>query len=413
MTQQKKFKHLAMTQTHPNWTIATARKQRLYRQKGEIRTPFERDYTRILHCSAYHRLKHKTQVFFSPQNDHISTRVEHVGYVESIASTICTELGLNPELARAIAIGHDLGHAPFGHEGEKILQDLQIEEGLIADKNGYWHERNSLHFVDHLEILEGPDQKKHNLCLTYAVRDGIIAHCGEVTERYLRPRQEAVDPDTFKLPNQFAPFTWEGCVVKIADNISYLGRDIQDALNLGLLDEAKRGELTAILSDYNHLHSAHLHINNTTLIHTLVMDLCYNATPNTGLAFSEQGFQLLERIQRYNIDNIYTHQKLDAYKRYGNLVIREVYHALCRILEVTDSFAVGVDDTAHPPKLAKNFYHWLCQYWDGPRAEALSEVQPVYRIKDNPNAFKYAAIDYISGMTDSHIEKVYQEIIRL
>jgi dGTPase len=413
MTKLKKFKHVAMGEDHPHWPTAIARQQDLYRQKGEIRTPFERDYTRILHCSAYHRLKHKTQVFFSPQNDHISTRIEHVGYVESISSTICTELGLNTELVRAIAIGHDLGHAPFGHEGEKILQDLQIEEGLIADKSGYWHERNSLHFVDHLEILEGPDRKKRNLCLTYAVRDGIISHCGEVTERCLYPRAEAISLDAFKVPNQFAPFTWEGCVVKIADNISYLGRDIEDALTLGLLDEGQRKELTAILSDYNKPHSDNFHINNTTLIHTLVMDLCEHASPEEGLAFSKQGFQLMERVQHYNIDNIYEHEKLDAYKRYGNLVIREVYHALCRILEESNQFAFGVSPKAYPPKLAQRFYTWLRQYWDGQRDDALSEVRPVYHLKDCPTAGKRAVIDYISGMTDSHIEKVYQEVIRL
>ena len=93
----------------------------LYHKKEDVRSDFERDYTRILHSLAYRRLKHKTQVFFNVKNDHICTRMEHVQHVESVSCTIANALGLNCELTRAIAIGHDLGHAPFGHEGEKIL----------------------------------------------------------------------------------------------------------------------------------------------------------------------------------------------------------------------------------------------------------------------------------------------------
>ena len=109
---------------HPNWQQAIQRQHQLYSRNNDIRTEFERDYTRVLHCEAFRRLKHKTQVFFAPRNDHICTRIEHVMHVASIASTICRALDLNSDLAWAIGLGHDLGHTPFGHLGERILSSL-------------------------------------------------------------------------------------------------------------------------------------------------------------------------------------------------------------------------------------------------------------------------------------------------
>ena len=110
-----KFKGYAANADNPNWTQLIKRQTELYSRPDDIRSPFARDYTRILHSMAYRRLKHKTQVFFNINNDHICTRMEHVSHVESISSTIATSLGLNAELTKAISIGHDLGHAPFGN----------------------------------------------------------------------------------------------------------------------------------------------------------------------------------------------------------------------------------------------------------------------------------------------------------
>lgn len=110
------FESVAANFRHPNWEFMIARKSPLYARNNDIRSEFERDFTRILHSNAYRRLKHKTQVFFSPQNDHICTRIEHVNHVESVSYTIANYLGLNTELTRAIAVAHDLGHSPFGHQ---------------------------------------------------------------------------------------------------------------------------------------------------------------------------------------------------------------------------------------------------------------------------------------------------------
>ena len=115
------FTKEGMFSENPKWETAIERENPIYSRTADVRSPFGRDYTRIIHSMAYRRLKHKTQVFFSPKSDHICTRIEHVGHVESVSYTIGSYLGLNTELTRAIAMGHDLGHAPFGHSGEGIL----------------------------------------------------------------------------------------------------------------------------------------------------------------------------------------------------------------------------------------------------------------------------------------------------
>ncbi|MEI6609076.1 MAG: HD domain-containing protein, partial [Deltaproteobacteria bacterium] len=225
------FSKQAMTGLHPNFETAINRLSALYSRQDDIRSPFARDYNRILHSTAYRRLKHKTQVFFATTNDHICTRIEHVNHVTAVSNTIATYLDLNTELTNAISLGHDLGHAPFGHAGETILKEIVKKE----TGDYFWHEKNSLRFVDDCETLEDPEGNHRNLNLTYAVRDGIISHCGEVDENGLLPRSEAVPLQIIQQPNQYRPYTWEGCVVKISDKIAYLGRDIEDALALKIL----------------------------------------------------------------------------------------------------------------------------------------------------------------------------------
>jgi len=200
---KEKFKSVAATPKNNNWNKLIERSAHLYSRKDEVRSPFARDYTRILHSLAYRRLKHKTQVFFNIDNDHICTRMEHVAHVESVSHTIAKNLGLNDELTRAIAIGHDLGHAPFGHQGETVISKLS--EKYLNEK--FWHEKNGLRFVEEIELLEDNYKKSRNLDLTYAVRDGIISHCGEVDENGLVPRGELIDLTDFEKAGQYQPAT--------------------------------------------------------------------------------------------------------------------------------------------------------------------------------------------------------------
>ena len=186
----------AMYENHPQYQQAISRNEALYQRKNDLRSPFSRDYNRIIFSLAYRRLKHKTQVFFAVEDDHVCTRSEHVNLVDSVSYTIAHYLGLNTELTRAIAVGHDLGHAPFGHEGERVLS--KISQRDLEEK--FWHEKNGLDFVDKIELLEDNLKNEQNLNLTYGVRDGIISHCGEIDENALFPREECIDLKEYKYP---------------------------------------------------------------------------------------------------------------------------------------------------------------------------------------------------------------------
>lgn len=410
------FSTVATLPGSPKYAQATRREDKLYEKAGDIRTPFGRDFTRILHSSAYRRLKHKTQVFFSPGNDHISTRIEHVNYVDSIASTICKFLGLNDELARAIAIGHDLGHPPFGHHGEKVLNDIVKRDNILGGQ-AYWHEKNGLYFVDNIELLEGPDRRKHNLDLTYAVRDGIIAHCGEIHDRSLHPREEVIDLAVdFDKANAYSPFTWEGCVVKVADKISYLGRDIEDALSLEILDQEQLTELDDILASYYTGRGAAIGgANNTTVIHLLILDLGENSNLAHGIRFSDAGFQVLKRIQAFNYEHIYRNKRLDGYKDYSSLIIHRVYNALVELWNKGEMNETLPYFRKQFPTLTSSFLEWIGDYWDRTDRTAPGvnlDNKIMYHLAENPGDYNRAVIDYISGMTDQFIEKLYQELIR-
>ena len=157
------FKEQSANSENPKWNKMIERQKELYSRENDLRTNFERDYTRVIHSNAYRRLKHKTQVFFSPESDHICTRIEHVTHVESISYTIAKNLGLNTELTRAIATAHDIGHSPFGHQGEKILSE--ISKKYIG--KSFWHEKNGLDFVDKIELIARSftsEDVDHSLC---------------------------------------------------------------------------------------------------------------------------------------------------------------------------------------------------------------------------------------------------------
>jgi dGTPase len=299
------FSKVSVSPRRPKWENCVQRFEKLYHRGDDIRSPFARDFNRILHCTAYRRLKHKTQVFFAPRNDHICTRMEHVNHVIAVSYTIAKYLGLNTELTNAIAIGHDLGHAPFGHAGETFLKTI-VQKEL---KETFWHEKNSLWFVDKIETLEDPNGYHRNLNLTYAVRDGIICHCGDVDEGQLIPRDDFVDLYDMAEPNQYSPFTWEGCVVKIADKIAYLGRDIEDARTLKILSVSEAKELVKTVRPYTKRRMREL--NNTILMHDFVIDVCMNSSPEGGIRLSKRALELMNAVRGFSYDKIYYHKRLN------------------------------------------------------------------------------------------------------
>ena len=386
---ESKFKEYSATHNNPNWEKIIKREKEIYKRENDMRSEFERDYTRILHCNAYRRLKHKTQVFFSPENDHVCTRIEHVMHVESVSYTIAKYFGLNTELTKAIATGHDIGHSPFGHAGERILSEISQKE--IGEN--FWHERNGMEYVDKIELLQDMNQNWQNLNLTYAVRDGIISHCGEIDENSLKPREEYINLYDYEYPNQYAPYTWEGCVVKIADKISYLGRDIEDAITLGILDE-KLEELYKILKQKEV-------INNTVIINHLIGDLCENSSPEKGLCFSEGTFKMLKEIKEFNYKYIYKAERLKPSARYFNIIINEIYST------IKNNY--GKKDKSVNPEVIESFEKWLSNYWNLKRNDK-NKNDVIFDMK-NERDFCKAIIYYISGMTDNFAIETYNKIV--
>lgn len=399
---QNSFKNLAATPNNPKWNNIISRQTPLYSRNMDTRNDFERDYTRIIHSNSYRRLKHKTQVFFSPENDHICTRIEHVTHVDSISYTIANYLGLNTELTKAIAVSHDLGHSPFGHSGEKILSTLSKKDL----GHSFWHEKNGLNFVDDIELLEDNERYRQNLNLTYAVRDGIVSHCGEIDENGLKPRDEFIDLNIYSSPNQFAPYTWEACVVKVSDKISYIGRDIEDAITLGILDN-HLSELSNLIVD----NTGFSNLNNTNIINYLVTDLCQNSSPEKGICFSDIAFNLMNKIKAFNYEKIYMCDKLQASNRYFELVITEIYNTLVSCYDGKSFLSSAKNLEKYYPNLSSNFYEFLQLYCKDVNRDELKLRNKILFEDETFNNFCQMILYYISGMTDHFAINIYQEII--
>lgn len=398
----KKFEEVAMDENNPKWKSSIRRETVLYNPvfgQGDMRSEFDRDYTRTINCNAYRRLRHKTQVFFAPKNDHICTRIEHVNLVESISHTLSSYLGLNTDLTKAIAVSHDIGHSPFGHQGEKILSTISEREY----KEKFWHAKNGLHFIDDLELLKDYNGIKRNLDLTYAVRDGIISHSGEPDINGLKPRDEDFDLKKFQKSGQFNPYTWEGCIVKLADNISYLGRDIEDAIQMNLLTEKDIKKFNKMIEN--------IKITNTNIINYLVSDLCENSSIEEGLKFSAEAQETIYRIRSFNSQKIYKHDKIKPTIRYFTVLINELFYILRNEYDGKNTIKNLHKMERYYPVLASEFAGWLSNY-------ALTEdrVSEEYnnRIIYDLNSlddYNRAIVAYISGMTDIYIVQIYNELI--
>lgn len=398
----KEFENVATVEGSAKWKNAIHRNEKMYLPTygdNTMRTDFDRDYTRVINTRAYRRLKNKTQVFFAPKNDHICTRMEHVMLVESISHTISNYLGLNNELTKAIAIAHDIGHSPFGHQGEYAISEITQRE--FGEK--FWHEKNGVHLVDNLELLPDYAGKLRNLNLTYAVRDGIISHCGEVTDKGLLPREEAIDLSEYKTVNQFNPYTWEGCVVKMSDTIAYIGRDIEDAEKMNLLSEKEIEKFNKIIEDVK--------LQNSNIINYFVVDLCNNSNIKEGLRFSDKAFETLKSIKEFNYKQIYKNAKISPSIRYFRLVINEIFYTLKNEFAGKNTIKNLKKMKRYYPNLSSEFIEWLSRY-----SNIEERDTNIYRNKllydlSNLEDYERAIINYISGMTDQYIINVYNEIV--
>jgi len=350
--------------------------ERKFSRKSDIRGAFYRDTTAIIHSSPFRRLKHKTQVFFAPSNDHICTRMEHVLHVASIATAVCRGLHLDTELAWAIGIGHDLGHTPFGHVGEEILSSMMKEQGF----SGFEHELNSLRVIDFLT------EHGKGLNLTYAVRDGIACHNGERFEQRLMPSGVKKDLAALKSRKEAVPATWEAAVVRFSDQAAYLGRDYEDACRLAIIDPASIPKIVV----------ERLGDTNARIINTLVNDLIDSSSPEIGISFSEPIFEAVLAMKEFNYRSIYLSPLLQGYGNYFSRLLHLIVDYLQGLL---DSY--GLEEQPYLEEknmLAAGFYMYV------------KEMHAPYLDHDfNLNRLVF---DYVAGMSDNFCLDCANEILK-
>lgn len=265
--------------------------------KCNVRTEFQRDRDRIIHSKSFRRLKHKTQVFLTPKDDHYQTRLTHTLQVSQIARTISRALNLNEDLTEAIALGHDLGHTPFGHAGENALNKIS--------PRGFRHNENSLRVVD---VLEGGC----GLNLTYEVRDGILNHNGN---------------------NQ--PSTLEGVVIKFADKIAYINHDIDDAKRGGILTEDDiPKEFTNILGN-----------THSKRIDTMILGILSRSFGKDKVEMESEIFEAMMKLREFMFKNVYETRELKSEEEKVHYTINNLYNRLLNDIELIPENSRKISDT--------------------------------------------------------------------
>ncbi|MFA4987545.1 MAG: HD domain-containing protein [Candidatus Brocadiia bacterium] len=343
-----------------------------------MRGEFFRDYTRILHSRAFRRLRNKTQVFVMPYNDHICTRIEHTLLVCSVAKTICDNLGLNTDLATAIALGHDIGHAPFGHFGEECLKKVLP---------GFSHEKHSLLLADRLNSEKSYEHPGLNL--TFAVRDGIACHYGEGSEQSMQPDRKKTFKDLDIWANledkgRPMPVTLEGCVVRMADRIAYIGRDLEDYLQLPDAEQSVPEEAKALGQ------------SNREILGNLVADVI-ETSRNHGdsIGMSDGNFAKLKSLYRFSNDRIYRHPYV---RKYFDRIDRAIPRLVEYIRVIIEDWQKKGVCEAHPK----------ADLWDHRKVLADFLTDDV-REWQQGKPLKLA-IWFVAGMTDTYFVRTFNEV---
>ncbi|UCG81846.1 MAG: HD domain-containing protein [Desulfobacterales bacterium] len=330
------------------------------------------DSDRILHSLAYTRYIDKTQVFYLVDNDHITHRVLHVQLASKISRTIGRFLGLNEDLIEAIALGHDIGHCPFGHDGETYLSELCEAHGI----GPFQHNLQSARFLEKIE------RKGRGWNLTLQTLDGIVCHDGEIHTDELAPvPNKTLDRFDQEITRKQAdsslpltPMTMEGCVMRMADTISYIGRDIEDAIRLNLI---KRDELPR---------SCVKRLGNTngTIVYTLVTDLIKNSFEKPAVAFSQEVSEALKMLRAFNLNNIYLNPQIKPDSGKIKDIFKFLFERYIRDLDK------GNEDSI----IFKEYLH---------------DMSDTYRLNSKPAEI---VRDFIAGMTDQYFLKQSPEQLR-
>lgn len=332
-------------------------------KENEIRLAFSKDTDRIIHSLSYTRYIDKTQVYSFIENDHITHRVLHVQLVSKIARTIGKILNLNQDLIEAIALGHDVGHTPFGHKGESFLNNICIKE-----KIGYF--KHNAQSVRSLIDIEG-------LNITLQTLDGILAHNGEMLqdkyapidktkEQFLEELEKSFTED--KYTKKITPMTLEGCVIRISDIIAYIGRDIEDAIVVGSIKrEDVPKEITNVLGN-----------NNSTIIDTIIKDIIKNSINKGYISFSDNVYKALMNLKKWNAIHIYNSKESCENQE----IIEEYFYKLYNV------YLNYLDSTNKENNESKERLY-----------EFVNERSKEY--KENTSK-KRMIIDYMAGQTDHY-----------
>lgn len=353
------------------YAVSSSDAIRINEEQENIRPAYFRDIDRIIYSLSYSRYSDKTQVFSNNENDHISRRIIHVQFVSKIARTIGRALNLNEDLIEAISLGHDIGHVPFGHAGEKILNEISLR-----NNEGFF-----MHNVQSVRTLMYIENNGLGKNLTIQVLDGILCHNGESLEGKYQPvkksKAEFINDylNCYKeehYDRKLHSMTLEGCVVRISDVIGYIGRDIEDAIRLGIIKQQDiPNEIRLKLGN-----------DNREIINTIVMDIINNSINKPYITMSEETFEALEELKNFNYKYIYdkanTKEQLDNYK----IMFETIFDYNLNILKNNDK--------------NKNIYKIY-----------LNSMNELY-LKNN--SLERIVIDYIAGMTDDYFIREYNKI---
>ncbi len=358
----------------PLAALSSGGRRRKCEEKADLgyRQAYSLDVDRVLHSLAYTRYIDKTQVFYLVENDHITHRVLHVQLVSKISRTIGRFLGLNEDLIEAIALAHDIGHVPFGHEGENFLSRLCRSHGI----GHFCHNVQSVQFLDKVE-RKG---RGWNLCLQ--TLDGILCHDGEIHDQQIHPDRgktfETLEAEmarkTFDPATPLTPMTLEGCVVRFSDTVGYIGRDIEDAIRLGLI---RRKDLprksVAVLGD-----------TNGQIVYALVTDIIESSIDTASITFSDEVSGALKRLKAFNYERIYL-----------NPVIKKHSATLGRLFEIL--FERYLDDLRKGDESSVIFTRFL------------PDMSDAYCRSHTPEEM---VRDFIAGMTDNYFLKQCPKSLR-
>ena len=344
---------------------------RFKEMKEDYRPPYWHDIDRIIYNLSYARYSDKTQVFSFKDNDHVSKRMTHVQLVSKVARTLGRMLNLNEDLIEAAALGHDIGHTPLGHLGEKILDEISQRE------LGEYFKHNVQGVRTYMYI----NKKGEGSNLTLQVLDAVLCHNGEIVsgeyhpvkktkEEFLEQYESAyTDPE---ISRKLSPMTLEGCVVRISDIIAYIGRDIEDAIMLGALTRDQIPEnIKRVLGD-----------NNRDIIATINSDIINNSYGKPYIKMSDEVYQAIKDLKDFNYQYIYskanTKEEEEYYRRGFNMLYNKYLN--------------DIEENNISSDIYTKFLNWK---------------NDIYR---NNTSNKRIVIDFIAGMTDEYFMSKYQEI---